>query len=319
MRRSIDELNFTWQMPANPRQFPIVMIGAGAITDTAHLPAYKLANFEIQGIFDVDHQKAQAMADKWGITQVFNTLSEACTVTNDSAKQVIFDLAIPPTHIMPVLKELPENSHVLMQKPMGETGLEARSIVELCKQRQLHASVNFQLRYAPNILALKDAIRRGWLGDRLTTIEIHVNALMPWSSWPFLAHSPRIEPSNHSVHYVDLVRDLLAPHEPHSIHGHTCKHASTPQLSPVRTNISLAFEHDPYLYVNIYTNHAHRWGAKHAESYLLVEGTKGAAKAQISDNLAFVGVINGGCNDYLQVRRQLDERFRSFDLPLRII
>ena len=307
MNRTIKELNFSWQIPANLHRFPIVMIGAGAITDTGHLPAYKLANFEVQGIFDPDRQRAQTMANKWNIRHVFDTLGEACAAMSNDAGQVIFDLAVPPTQITPVLEQLPQNSHVLMQKPMGETGLEARSIVELCRRRQLHASVNFQLRYAPNILALKDAIKRGWLGDRLTTIEFHINDLMPWSSWSFLARSPRIEPSNHSIHYIDLIRDLLAPHEPHSIHCHLCKHATTPELAPVRCNISLSFEHDPSLYVNIYTNHAHRWGGKYADSYLLVEGTKGAAKAQISDNLVYAGTAATEHSDYLQVRTEADE------------
>ena len=306
MSRTIKELEFRPSVPDDARRYPIVLIGAGAITDVAHLPAYQLANFEVHGVFDVDHDKAKILAKKWHIPRVFQTLEEACSFQTDGSRPFIFDLALPPDQFIPVLKQIPKKSHILLQKPMGETGPEARAIANICQQRQLYASVNFQLRYAPHILALKDAIRRGWLGDRLTTIEFHVNVFMPWSSWPFLANSPRIEPSNHSVHYVDLVRDLVAPHEASHIHCRTSKHISTPQLSAVRTNISLAFDHDPDLYVNIYTNHAHRWGIKNAQSYLLVEGTKGAAKAQLSDNLAYAEIGKTEHADYLQVGRSFD-------------
>jgi hypothetical protein len=53
--------------------------------------------------------------------------------------------------------------------------------------------------------------------------------------------------------------------------------------------------------VNIYTNHHHRWRPKQAQSYLLIEGTGGAAKAQIEDNLAYGENIEGKQTDYLQV------------------
>jgi hypothetical protein len=75
-----------------------------------------------------------------------------------------------------------------------------------------------------------------------------------------------------------------------------------PELSPARSFFSWEFEHDPALFVNIHTNHHHHcWGSKHAQSYILVEGTGGAAKAQIGDNLAYGENSPGKQTDYLQV------------------
>lgn len=296
----LPQLNLIPTLPKNPRGLPIILIGAGAIVTLGHLPAYKLAGFSVKGIFDIDQQKALDVAKQWNIPHVYDTINEACTTLKNG--NVIFDLAIPSKQIVPILKQIPINSHVLMQKPMGETLDDSKSIVNTCKQRQIHGSVNFQLRYAPYILALKDAIRQGWLGDRITTVEVHVNVHMPWASWPFLATAPRLELIYHSVHYVDLIRDLLAPHEPSALHCRTSKHAVMSHLTPVRSSYSFEFEHDPMLYVNIYTNHHHRWGTKHAQSYLLVEGTRGAAKAQIGDNFAYGETTEGQQTDYLQVK-----------------
>ena len=75
-----------------------------------------------------------------------------------------------------------------------------------------------------------------------------------------LAKASRLELVYHSIHYVDLVRDLVSPFEPTALHCRTSRHAAMPELSPVRSAIALEFEHDPMLYVNIYTNHHHRWG-----------------------------------------------------------
>jgi predicted dehydrogenase len=184
---------------------------------------------------------------------------------------------------------------------MGESLSEAQAIVDLCEQRHLHGSVNLQLRYAPYILGLKDAIRRGWLGDKITTIEIHVNALIPWATWPFLSSISRVDLIYHSIHYVDLVRDLTSPYEPTALHCRTARHADLPQFSQIRSSISFEYEHDPLLYVNIYTNLYHRWGLKNAQSYILVEGTGGAAKAVIGDNFDCRSSVEGKQVDSLEV------------------
>ena len=101
--------------------------------------------------------------------------------------------------------------------------------------------------------------------------------------------------------YVDLVRDLLSPFEPSTLHYRISQDAAMPDLLPVRSFYFLEFEHDPSLFVNIYTNHHHRWGSKHAQSYILVEGTGDAAKAQIGDNLTYSENSSEKQIDHLQV------------------
>lgn len=300
---SFPQLNLFPRLPKNPGAISIIMIGAGAIVTLGHLPAYKLAGFPVKGIFDIDRKRAVHVAKQWNIPRVYDTLTEACA--SSPGENLIFDLAVPSIQIVPVLQQIPRNSHALIQKPMGERLVDSQAIVAMCKERNIRGSVNFQLRYAPYILALKDAIRRGWLGDRIVTVEVHVNDHMPWTSWLFLATALRLELTYHSVHYVDLVRDLLAPHDPSALHCRTSRHAVMPHLTPVRSSYSFEYQHDPMLYVNIYTNHHHRWGTKHAQSYVLVEGTGGAAKAQIGDNLAYGQDIEGKQTDYLQVRTSM--------------
>ena len=295
---SLPQLNIYPKLPKNPNAFPIVIIGAVAIVNLAHLPAYKLAGFTVKGIFDVDRPKMIDTAKKFDIPHVYDTLEEACTSSPN--EKVIFDLAVPSNQIIPILQRIPVNSHAIIQKPMGEVLTEAEAIADLCKQRNIYASVNFQLRYAPYILAMKDAIRQGWLGDKIVTIEIHGNDLMPWSTWPHLATAPRLETTYHSIHYVDLVRELAAPHNPTALHCRTCRHAVMPELTPVRTIYAFEFADDPMLFANIYANHHHRWGLKNAQSYVLVEGTAGAEKAQIGDNL-LCGRGDDPKLDYLQV------------------
>ena len=39
---------------STPSSLPICIIGAGGIVNDAHLPAYKIAGYNVHGIFDVD-------------------------------------------------------------------------------------------------------------------------------------------------------------------------------------------------------------------------------------------------------------------------
>ena len=44
---------------------PIVVIGAGGIVNSAHLPAYKIAAFDVAGIYDIKQEKAKSTAEKF--------------------------------------------------------------------------------------------------------------------------------------------------------------------------------------------------------------------------------------------------------------
>lgn len=251
-------------------KLPVFIIGAGGIVNDAHLPAYQLAGFTVQGIVDINTEKAKATADRFSIPRVFVSLDEMMAAAPAHA---IFDVAVPGSQTIPVLQALPEGAAVLIQKPMGENYQEAKEIVSLVKQKSLLAAINFQLRYAPYILAVKKLIAENELGE-LNDIEINVNVYTPWHLWDFLAQSPRVEILYHSIHYIDLVRNLLG--NPDSVYAKTTKHPSMPQLASVRSNIIM--DYGDMVAANILTNHCHNYGTPKQQSYIKIEGSKGAVK-----------------------------------------
>ncbi|CAF1566714.1 unnamed protein product [Didymodactylos carnosus] len=181
----IPTLNQTPPLPIHT--LPIYSIGSGAIVNNAHLPAYQLAKFNVIGIYDKNLEAAQKTAEKFGISNVFKTLDDliSASITSSSSK-VIYDIATPATEISLILQHLPQNSYALIQKPMGETLEQAREIRRLCKEKNIQAAINFQLRYAPQMLAVTDLLKKNVLGKKLTTVEIHVNTYTPFENWPFL-------------------------------------------------------------------------------------------------------------------------------------
>ena len=256
------------QLPSEKR--PIYIIGAGGIVNTAHLPAYQIADFKVLGIFDIAPQKAKATAEKFSIPKVFNGIKEMIA---DSPTNAVFDVAVPGSQTIPVLKQLPDGAAVLLQKPMGENYDEAKQILQLVQQKKMLAAINFQLRYAPYILAAKKFIDSGSLGE-LNDIEVNVNVYTPWHLWDFLVSSQRVEILYHSVHYIDLIRNLLG--EPRSVYAKTTKHPAMQQLASVRSNIIM--DYGDMIAANILTNHCHNYGTPKQQSYIKIEGSKGAIK-----------------------------------------
>lgn len=262
------------QSPLMPAKLcPIVIIGAGGIVRDGHLPAYRLAGFPVAGLFDLDPAKAAALAAQFAVPRVFATLAEAIAAAPADA---VFDVAVPASALTEVLTALPDGAAVLIQKPFGENLAQARALLALCRRKQLRAAVNFQLRSAPYILAARDLIARGVIGE-VHDMEVRVTVYMPWHLWTFLEGIPRVEILYHSVHYVDLIRSFLG--EPRGVYAKTTKHPKTTKLASTRTNIAL--DYGDTLRANITTNHGHEFGLTHQESYVKWEGTRGAIKARL--------------------------------------
>jgi predicted dehydrogenase len=251
----------------------ILIIGAGGIVQSAHLPAYKLAGFTVKGIYDTDTAKAAGTAAAFSIPHWYDTLNGLLKTAD---KNTVIDIAIPASGIIEVLQQLPDGMSVLMQKPMGESLQQATEILHLCRRKKLNAGVNFQLRYAPFIVAAKNLINSGLLGE-LCDIEVNVNVYTPWHLWEFLFAAPRVEILYHSIHYIDLVRNFFG--NPSGIYAKTVKHPDMMQLASVRSNIIM--DYGDRIRANILTNHAHKFGLQNQQSYIKFEGTKGAVKIKM--------------------------------------
>jgi predicted dehydrogenase len=268
-----DALAQSWPAPSNPR--PVVTFGAGSIVGDAHFPAYRKSGIPIAGLYDPDLAKAEKLAAAWDVT-AYRTPEEAAAVPG-----AIFDLATPPAAHADVLRQLPDGAVALIQKPMGRDLSEATAILEVCRTKTLTAAVNFQLRFAPMMLALKDAIARGWLGE-VVDFEVHLALATPWHLWAFLEGAPRVELSLHSIHYLDLIRQVLG--DPKGIHARSIGH---PAHDVAQTRTSAILDYGDRVRCNVSINHDHKFGRRRQASEFLICGTEGAAWLQLGVNLDY--------------------------------
>lgn len=269
------DLTQAWPIPSRPR--PIVIVGAGGIVRTAHLPVYRRLGLPVAGVYDVNRSTAEATAAAFGVPTVFASLDEACRVP-----QAVFDLAVPGDQILSILERLPARSPVLVQKPMGRDLPDARRIRACARTRALIAAVNFQLRFSPGVLALRDLIDRGALGT-IVDVDVRIVIDQPWHLWTFLEGAPRLEILYHSIHYLDLIRWLIG--EPDGAYCRTVAHPSMPTLRDTRSTIVLNY--GDRIRCSLVLNHTHRAGSKYRASEMIVEGLQGAVRLTWGVNLSY--------------------------------
>ena len=226
-------LNLPQNWPLPREKQPIDIIAAGGIVKDAHLPAYRKAGFSVSGIFDPNSKVAEKLAKEFKIPRVYNSLEEAVSQGN------VIDLATPPEAHLDVLEKIPPDSTVLIQKPMGRNIQEAWQILQLCRKKHLKAAVNFQLRFSPMMLPIREALMKGMFGE-LNEVEVRLACRTPWELWPFLEKMDHVEVLVHSIHYLDWIRSLIG--EPRGAYCHAVPHPKFPNLKDARNSIILAYE-----------------------------------------------------------------------------
>lgn len=260
-----------WPAPRAPK--PIVLIGAGGIMRDAHLPAYAKAGLAVAGVTDLDPARSAALAQDFAIPRVFASLAEAVAAM---CTDVVYDIAVPPHAIAQILPDLPDGAAVLIQKPMGADLSQARAIRKLCREKRLKAAVNFQLRFSPMMMAARQAITAGLIGDPLE-VEVHLNVYTPWHLFPFLQTMPRVELLVHSVHYLDTIRAVFGT--PKGVFARSLPDPRAPGLAQTRTSVLLDYGDMRRGVISI--NHNHQHGRQFQSAWFRIEGTGGALMVKL--------------------------------------
>ncbi len=260
-----------WSAPANPK--PIVIIGAGGIVRDAHLPAYAKAGLTVCGVTDLDAGRRAALAKDFNIPRVFSSVTEAAKACGTA---VVYDVAVPPDAITRILPDLPDGAAVLIQKPMGSDLGQARQIRQLCREKGLKAAVNFQLRFSPMMMAARQAVQGGLIGDPLE-LEVHLNIFTPWHLFPFLLPMPRVELLVHSIHYLDSIRAVFGT--PTGVFARSLPDPRAPGLAQTRTSVLLDYGDLRRGVMSI--NHNHQGGRKFQSAWFRIEGTSGAIMVKL--------------------------------------
>lgn len=196
------ELNYLPRL-SRRKDLGIGCIGAGFIMRDCHLLAYRQAGFNPVAITSRNVEHARAVAQQYAIPRVHSTVDE---VLSDPAVAVL-DIAVPPD-LQPeiIRKAVRHKDHVqgiLAQKPLALSVRDARECVTLCERAGIALAVNQNMRYDQSVRAMKDVLKRGWIGAPvLGTIDMRaIPHWMPWSEG-----LPSLSTFIMSIHHLDTFR-----------------------------------------------------------------------------------------------------------------
>jgi len=188
------------------KDFRIGCIGAGFIMRDCHLVAYRGAGFNPIAIASRDPGRARTVAESHGIERCYKGHEE---LLRDKDVEVL-DIAVPPDVQPAIIHEAARHADhirgILAQKPLAMSVREAKACVDVCARAGITLAVNQNMRYDQSVRALKDLLRRGWLGEPvLATIEMRaIPHWMPWSE-----HLYSLSTFIMSIHHLDTFRYWL--------------------------------------------------------------------------------------------------------------
>lgn len=254
--------------PGHRRRIGIV--GAGAIVDYAHLPAYRKVGLEVVGLYDLDRDRARDVAARHGVVRTFSSLEDLLA----SDAEVIDVAVVPWAQPQIVEASLQAGKHLLCQKPLALDLETAERLVALAAACGRKLAVNQQMRFDEGIAAARAMVAGGWIGEA-TALTINVDIRTDWSAWPWLVESDRLDLMYHSIHYLDTIRSIFG--EPERV---WCAAGRTPGQLPkaeTRTVSTLAYA-DGRLAV-VHTNHENLAGD--AQATFRIDGSRGALRGTL--------------------------------------
>lgn len=142
----------------------IVLVGAGAIAQVAHMPAILASRTaQLGAVVDADAARARELCDAYGIdVPVFNDI-DAVNVPLDAAVVAV------PNHLhAPLATRLLRNGlHVLVEKPLAVDQTDARALVALAESLELVLAIGFHTRHSGACRILKHCIESERFGRAL--------------------------------------------------------------------------------------------------------------------------------------------------------
>lgn len=135
------------------------VIGAGNIATSRHIPAFKNhERFTITAVYDRNTERTQVVAEEYDLRPAASF--EAVCETAD-----LVSLCTPPSvHHEQTINALEAGCHVLCEKPMAMTDVEADAMIEAAEDHDRVLSVVHNFLYMDSIERVRELVESGELG-----------------------------------------------------------------------------------------------------------------------------------------------------------
>lgn len=109
------------------------------------------------------------------------------------------------THHDVALELIERGKHLLVEKPIASTFVEAREVIEAAQAKGVKLAVGHVERFNPAVRKLREVIREGWLG---TPIHFHFTRVGGYPDTMVAGNNVLLDLA---VHDIDVLRSLIGP------------------------------------------------------------------------------------------------------------
>lgn len=185
------------------------IVGCGMIANVHAQALRSLEGVILAGVADARKESAEAFAEKYGIAVYENYES----MLADGEIDAVCVCTPSGFHAENTLAALRAGKHVAVEKPIAMTAEEADEIIRTAKECEKLVTVISQMRFATDVIFLKDAIDTGKLG----TLKMCDLYMKYWRDGAYYHSSPwkgnrALDGGvlmNQGIHGVDLLRHLI--------------------------------------------------------------------------------------------------------------
>ena len=146
----------------------IGIIGCGGIANGKHMPALKtLKNVEMVAFCDIVEERAAKAAKQYGTADAKTYVGEAAykKLLEDKTIDVVHVLTHNTLHCVQTCDALEAGKHVMCEKPMAVSAVEAQKMVDTAKKTGKLLTVGYQNRQRSDSLYMKAEAEAGTFGD----------------------------------------------------------------------------------------------------------------------------------------------------------
>ena len=188
-----------------------VAIAGTGFMGAVHTEALRRVGVNLIGILGSSKGKSQAAASQLDLSRGYGSFAE---LLSDPEVQSVH-IGVPNhLHYEMVASALEAGKHVLCEKPLAMNSDETEKLCQLTKQYpELATCVNYNIRYYPLCLEIKERIQRGDIGDLFHVCGSYVQDWLLFSTdynWRVLSEEGgKLRAiSDIGTHWLDLVRSI---------------------------------------------------------------------------------------------------------------
>ncbi len=162
----------------------IGIVGSGFMGRT-HAAAWAKLPVDLVGICSAGSERAKMLAADY-VAKAFTSLDMLLEEVD------VVDICTPThLHHEMVLKVAAAGKHIVCEKPLARTSSQAREMIQVCKNANVHLLVAHVLRFAPAYVQAKQVVERGDIGKVAVQRFTRCSALPKWASDNWLMNAEK--------------------------------------------------------------------------------------------------------------------------------